>query len=245
MLLHKQKLESYGHEFLNYRDWVIVESPHYIFHFTPDSDASHDIEHIEDVQEAAFEKIIKTLGLPLPRKKISYYFYPDLEFKKTLMGDDGYAQAVYEEFCIHVLYDRSHKLIGPHEDTHLLSLPWGLSWNFLQEGLAEWMVGSAWDGNSHQHHVRKGLRIGLPLKPSQQLGSEDWYKTPDAECMYYYALAGLWTTFLINNFGLETYKKLYMGTDRSMPPEIIKKKYRECYGRSVEDLEATFLKGLK
>ncbi|MDQ5957167.1 MAG: hypothetical protein QG614_142 [Patescibacteria group bacterium] len=73
------------------------------------------------------------------------------------MGDPWYVQSIYNEYCVHVLYTSDHNPISPHEDTHLMTLTWGLSTPFIQEGLVEYMVGHAWDKKSHSEYVKNGL----------------------------------------------------------------------------------------
>jgi len=143
-----QELPGYRTDFKN-APWRIEESPHYRFHFIKDSLAEKEIKNIVRTQENAYEKIIEFLGLlSYPDMKIAYYLYPDAETKKRLMGSEWFAQSVYDDFAAHALYTEEHRVIGPHEDAHLLSLPLGLSIGFLQEGLAEYMVGQSWHGES-------------------------------------------------------------------------------------------------
>ena len=134
--MEKQNLPTYTHVFLDDNRWLTRETDHYIFHYFPDSEAEKDIEMIVAMQENAFKKIVNFLNIEPPKKKIEYYFYPDEEIKKALMVDDWYAQSILDEFRIHVLYTSDIKPIGEHDDTHLLSLPWGISIRLLQDGLA-------------------------------------------------------------------------------------------------------------
>lgn len=244
MIMYPQHLPHYKHDFEKFVNWKIKETSHYIFHFIHESVAEKEIDQIIKIQEAAFTKITEELELPFPEKKIQYYLYSDAELKKKLMGDDWYAQSIYNEFRIHVLYTNEDKPIGPHEDTHLLSLPWGLSWNFLQEGLAEYMVGHCWDGVPHVQKVREGIEKGIDLSPTSQLSTEDWLNTADKDAIYYYALAGSWANYLINEFGLPKFKALYQNTDRQMPAGKIRQKYVQHIGREITDLENAFLKSV-
>lgn len=236
-----QKLPTYKTEFLDFKDWLRFETAHYIFFYTKNSEAEKDILKISEIQENSFKKIITSLTLNIPKKKITYYFYPNKELKKNLMGDDWYAQLIYNEFRIHVLYTKDIKPIGPHEDTHLLTLPWGLSWNFLQEGMAEYMVGHAWDGMSHIEYVKEGLKKGYDMYPSHQLSKEDWYNTPDDKAIYFYSLAGAWVNFLITEFSLVSFILFYKSTTRDMTKDELRDKYKKVYGKTIEELEKLFL----
>ncbi|HAT68565.1 MAG: hypothetical protein A2481_02480 [Candidatus Yonathbacteria bacterium RIFOXYC2_FULL_47_9] len=237
---YKQYLPTYSHTFQEYSGWLTVETEHYIFYYTKGSEAEKDIEHIKERQEQAFQKIVTELKVPVLGQKITYYFYPTPELKTELMGDDWFAQSIYGEFCIHVLYTLQDKPIGEHEDTHLLTLPWGISINFLQEGLAEYMVGHNWYGEPHDECVREGIAKGYELSPSKILTEKDWLDTPQDGAVYFYALAGEWIKYLIETFGLEVFKKLYTECTREETAETIRKKYQKHTGKSIEELEEDF-----
>ncbi len=236
----QQFLPNYKHDFESFSYWITKESEHYIFHYTAKSEAEKDIHQIVTTQEDAFSKIVTTLDLQHPDKKIEYYFYPDAELKKNLMGDDWFAQSIYNEFRIHVLFTKDDKPIGPHEDTHLLSLPWGISWNFLQEGLAEYMVGRCWDGVPHEDKVKGGIALGLKLSPSTQLTQKDWLDIPDESIIYFYALAGSWSRFLIETYGMGKYKEFYKNTNREMGPNAVLQAYSDHFGKKLTKLEEEY-----
>lgn len=237
---YKQYLPTYSHAFQEYSGWLTAETEHYIFNYTVESEAEKDIEHIKERQEQAFKKIVSKLRVPAPSQKIIYYFYPTAELKTKLMGDDWFAQSIYDEFCIHVLYTPEDKPVGEHEDTHLLTLPWGLSVNFLQEGLAEYMVGHNWYGEPHSECIKEGVAKGYELSPSKILTEKDWLNTPQGGAIYFYALAGAWVKYLIEIFGLDIFKKLYMECTREETTDTMREKYQRYTGKSVEALEKDF-----
>lgn len=238
--MKKQYLPTYSHAFHEYSGWLVVETAHHIFYYTKGSEAEKDIERIKERQEQAFQKIVSKLGVLIPEKKITYYFYPNTELKTELMGDDWFAQAVYDEFCIHVLYTAKDKPLGEHEDTHLLTLPWGLSINFLQEGLAEYMVGHNWYGKSHKNCIKEGIAKGYELSPSKILTEKDWLDTPQDGAIYFYALVGEWTRYLIETFGLKLFEKLYRECTRKETAETMREKYQKYTGKNAEELEKDF-----
>lgn len=238
---YKQYLPTYSHEFQKYSGWLITETEHYIFHYTKGSEAEKDIENIKVRQEQAFQKIVDRLGVLIPPQKIFYYFYPTPELKTELMGDDWFAQSVYDEFCIHVLYTSEDKPIGEHEDTHILTLQWGISVNFLQEGLAEYMVGYNWYGSPHEDCVREGRANGYELNPSKILTEKDWLNSPQDGAIYFYALAGEWVKYLVETFGLEVFKKLYIECTREETADTMREKYKKFTGLSIVELEKNFL----
>ncbi len=240
--MFEQNLPNYTHTFLSYNDWLTRESSHYIFHYTKGSEAEKDIAHIEEVQELAYKKIVGLLHPPVPFKKIEYYFYPDADTKTKLMGDSWYALAILNEWCVHVLYTREDKPIGPHEDTHLLSLHLGQATPFIAEGLADYMVGHAWDGKSHLEHVRKGQGLGLDLNPAHYLTPQHWFETPDEHAIIFYSLAAAWTKYLIDTFSLKTYLSFYIQVKRSHTEAEVIALYAQVFEISLDELVAGFEK---
>jgi hypothetical protein len=213
--LIKQYLPTYKEDFKNDPRWIIKESPHYIFHYFLDSVANKEIDEIEKTQEESFKKIVSLLQVEVPSEKIKYYFYPDRQIKKELMGDDGYAQAVFKDFSIHVLYTEKHKPIGEHEDTHLLSVPLGQATGFFAEGLAEYLSwGRIVLGKSKDEWLIEGKNKILPIE--QIITHQDWMNTPDDNFMYYYSFVGFFVKNLIEEFGIDIFKDFYREIDRNM-----------------------------
>ena len=241
--MERQHLPTYKHDFLNDKHWHIHESDHYIFHYFKDSVAEKDIGVIVSTQEAGFNKIISFLGVDEPMKKISYYFYKDEAIKIQLMGDDWYAQAIRDEFCVHVLYTNEIKPLGEHEDTHLLSISWGISIGFLQEGLAEYLVGHAWDGKTHIEYVKEGYEKNLYSPIGDFFEHEAWMRTDDSKPLFFYSLAGAFSAFIIDKFGKEKYKELYMKIRRDQSKKLNLEIFSGIY-KPIGEIEEEFKESL-
>ncbi len=237
-----QDIPGYTFEFKN-APWETRESLHYRFHYLRNSLAEKEIKDIERAQESAYEKITRFLDVPsYPEKKIDYYLYPDTETKKKMMGNDWFAQSVYDDFAVHALYSEDHRVIGPHEDTHLLSLPLGLSIGFLQEGLAEYMVGHSWYGETFEKVVREA-RLNPEFIPSKDLltAHQAWRDTKDEYAQQYYALAALFTSFLITTYGKGKYLELYRALARDVTQSENERQYVEMLGGIPADVFTKFM----
>lgn len=235
-----QHLPTYIHTFENDARWHSQSTEHYVFHFFQDSEAEKDMDRIMQTQEDAYKKIIEVLQVASPDRKIEYFFYPDPCTKKELMGDEWYAQSIYNEFRIHVLYTQTDKPIGPHEDTHLLSLPWGLSVGFFQEGLAEYMVEHAWDGTPHIDYVRRGYEKSIFPALSVFFAHQEWVTRSETETISFYSLAGAFATFLITTYGMEKFKEMYMRTHREKSSIGNRMIFEKLYGNTIEIIEEDF-----
>jgi len=240
---YDQTIPFYVHKFQEH-PWRVFETEHYTFHVEVDSLAENEIESIKQTQELAYTKIINTLKLSPPDKKIEYYFYSSRERKKELMGDDWYGQTIYNEFTVHAVYNEKDKVVGEHEDTHLLSLPLSLPISLFQEGLAESMVGRSMFGHSHQEIIKAGLARGLKPEIVSLMSQEGWLETPDEEAEFYYSLAGSFITYLLDIFGLGTFKKLYTAMERGNTQVENLKIFESITEQSLENAETTWLNGL-
>ena len=174
-----------------------------------------------------------------PIQKIEYYLYPDEATKTALMGDDWYAQSVYAEMRVHVLYTADIHPLGAHEDTHLLSLPWGVSIGLFQEGLAEYMVGHAWDGRSHASYVAEGYKLGLYPSIADFFEHEAWLRTDDSKPLYFYSLVGAFATYLIGTGGMDKFKDVYMNLRRDASKADNLAVFESVYG-VIGQIEAKF-----
>ncbi|MEX0918349.1 MAG: hypothetical protein WDZ85_00040 [Candidatus Paceibacterota bacterium] len=241
----KQYLPTYRRNFEHDSRWLTRETTHYIFHYFPDSVAEREIEMIEKRQEEAFAKIITFLKILEPEKKITYYLYPDAKIKKELMGDDWYAQAIYQDFVVHLLYTETDKPLGEHEDTHLLSLPWGLSIDLFQEGLAEYLVGHGWHGENHDDLVRDGLSRDIFPNIEELLEHKKWLELDDANALYNYALVASFTKFLIENYGRDKFEQIYRQTNRKKTKEENKIIFFDTYRAPIEEIEKDWQKCLE
>lgn len=244
IIMHEQCLPTYIHNFINDNRWVRHSSAHYVFHYFLDSEAERDIDYIIERQEKAYNKVVNFLGIASPDKQIHYYFYPDPETKRALMGDDWYAQSIYNEFRIHVLYTSEVKPIGEHEDTHLLSLPWGLSIGFFQEGLVEYIAGHAWDGKSHEVYVKEGYAQKILPSLVELMTHNEWVEKSSSHTIYFYSLAGAFVSFLVNQFGKERLELFYRQTRRDYSKEKNMVIFEDTFGKRLEAVENEFLEWL-
>ncbi len=238
--MFEQHLPNYIHIFEKDSRWRTHSSDHYIFHYFENSVAEKDLDHIVKQQEGAYKKIVSFLNVPEPGRPIEYFFYPDEHTKKELMGDDWYAQSIYNEFRVHVLYTEKDKPLGEHEDTHLLSLPWGQSIAFFAEGLAEYMVGHAWDGTPHQQYVREGYEKKLYPPLEDFMRHDAWLETDDTQAIYFYSLAGAFTSFLVSQFGRKKFETAYKQLSRKNTKEKNSAVCELVFEANFRSLEAAF-----
>ncbi len=242
-MIYEQHIPFYISKFKEC-SWKIYESEHYIFNVKENSLAEKEIESIKTRQESAYTKITQLLKLQKSKHKIIYYFYSSQEEKAKLMGDGWYGQSIYDEFTIHAIYNEKDKVVGEHEDTHLLSLQLGLPISLFQEGLAEFMVGKSMFLNEHNEVIRKALKSGLLIDMQSLMSQEGWMNTPDEEAEFYYSIAGSFVEYLINTFGIEPFKELYKAMDRKNDKEKNLEIFKKTLGIRFDDLISKWLKNI-
>ena len=180
---------------------------HYIFTYKEMSLAEKDIKLIAKEQEKCFERICSVLKVNF-WGKIHYYLLDSPEEVGKLYGDNepinGFA--VWGENKIYAVYNNDIKCIGPHEDTHLISFVINApKSDFIVEGLAMYFDEKWWDVDndawaSYYKNVNHEFSI-CELLDNQQF---DKYG-----CEITYPIAGAFTKFLIDKYGIEKYLLLW------------------------------------
>ncbi len=206
---------------------------HYIFTYKEMSLAEKDIKLIAKEQENCFQRICSVLKINF-FDKIHYYLLDSPEEVGKLYGDNepinGFA--VWGENKIYAVYNDDIKCIGPHEDTHLISFAINApKSDFIVEGLAMYFDEKWWNVDndewaSYYKNVIHELSI-CKLLDNQQF---DMYG-----CEITYPIAGAFTKFLIDKYGINKYLLLYKydGTDYG---DAIK----DIYGHSALQIEIEF-----
>ena len=90
----KQNISWMKIDYQKQEQWIKRISSHYVFHYFENFLAEKEIEKIIKIQEQSYKKIIKILGIK-NKKKINYYLYPSEKIKLSLMGDEGYGNAIW------------------------------------------------------------------------------------------------------------------------------------------------------
>lgn len=224
---------------MNKNIWQKKDSPHYNFHYFPNSAAEKNINSIIKFQEDNYTKILDFLGIE-NNKKINYFLYPDNKTKGDMMGDDGNGNANWDKFEVHAVYNDKIQCIGSHEDTHLLSLPIGISVKLFREGLAEYMS-KTWHGESHDYWAHKFKTKNRLPDFSLVIDNDVWDKYDD---MIAYPCAGSFISFLIKSLGKEKYLLVYGSLDQNKPREINLETFFNLTGNTISQCQEEWEKGI-
>ena len=209
-------------------------SEHYAFHYVQDSLAEKEITLIAHEQEKCFAEICRVLQIDYT-EKIDYYFTDSpIEIGRVLYNEDIPCNglAICGKNKIYAVYNETERCIGFHEDVHLISFLIGFpASDFLVEGLAMFFDATWWRINNEAwtaFYMKK--HDGLSVK---SLLDNDTFARYD--CSITYPVAGSFTEFLINRYGIELYIQLYKynGTQYE---EV----FQAVFNASLSEIEADF-----
>lgn len=198
-------------EAFEYDKTEIFISEHYLFHYAAGSVAEKDILLIAETQEKCFSKICSTLKVDYA-ERINYYLTDSpREIGGVIWDEEAPCNgcALCGRNKVYATYNNNIKCIGSHEDTHLISflLNYPES-DFVVEGLAMYMDGLWWGiSNEIWAAYYKTKHENLSVK---DLFDNDIFA--DYGCVITYPVAGAFTKFLIDTFGIEEYIEFYKYT---------------------------------
>ena len=242
-MLIKQNIPWYKTEYYK-KNWQIKKSLPYVFYCFKNSLAEKDIDKIIQLKKRHYQKILLFLNLK-NSQTIHYYLYPTLKDKLKLMGDDSPGNSIWEKFEstngipktnkfeIHAVYNNDCKFIGEHEDTHLLSLPWGLSIYLFCEGLAQFMEGNLF-GRDIDEISKELLRQNKLYSLLKLVDNNNWDKVKPPVI---YPQAGSFVRFLIESYGLKKFKSVYQKLSRLNSYENNLEIIRKGYSNGINELE--------
>lgn len=211
-------------------------SQHYIFHFPSGSLAEKEILSIAQTQECAFAKVCALLKVQYP-ERIHYYLADSpLEIGRVFWeeGTPCNGCALCGSNKIYAVYSEAVKCLGAHEDTHLISFLINFpESDFTVEGLSMCVDGlwwgvpnEVWAAYYHQKHPELTVKSLLDNDIFAEYG-----------CVITYPIAGAFTKFLMDTYGVEDYLEFYKytGTDYE---DIFPALFR----RSLQEIEEAFWK---
>lgn len=180
-----------------YKNWKIVETSHFRFHFQNMEDA--DIEKYTAAREKAYKDIDAFFKCSLP-KKIDFFVWQSNEDARTILkGNVGFAKP---DFCVvHTLYKQT---IG-HEMTHVISnytSPISNKTRLINEGTAV-----CFDQSNNDR--LKMVKQWITDNNKQIAVKAIWNNEVQQADEVLYPLAGLFVKELIDNFGKEKFLEFF------------------------------------
>ena len=184
------------------------KTKHYIFHCINNKIAENDIEIIAKAQEEAYENITKALNIKY-ESIINYYLVntPSEVAEMTQYPYPVNGLACFSTKSIYAVYNDEIKCIGPHEDAHLISETFGMSdLDFLCEGLSM-HFDKYWWGIDNCLCCKYFSDEGVLPNIIKLLNNKEFNKI---DCSLSYPVAGAFTSYSIEKFGIEKYRYFYI-----------------------------------
>lgn len=215
-------------------NWETRKTEHYVFNYIPDSFAHRNLKSIINLQEFCYRTIIRQLRTKRLSFPIQYFLY-DVNCKFDQMELDGLTGLARYPDQIHAVYSSEMKAVGYHEDVHIIAAQTIGDYSnlFFCEGLAMFFD-EVWWGLPNklwtQIFIKEQIYPGiLPL-----LENEQFERLPSALT---YPVCGTFTDFLIRNYGISRYKKLYNFSGEA----DIRGSFKDVLHINVEALEKSFI----
>jgi tetratricopeptide (TPR) repeat protein len=211
----------------HYRDWSLVETEHFRFHFSPET-MRLDTNRFAVVRELAFTNINHFFAAKLP-KKIDFFVWNKSEDAEKLgLGTLGFARP---EMCI--VHSRYNQTVG-HEMTHVISHqafhPVSKS-GFINEGIAVYF------DQTRRHRLANAREAVRQSKLTKLNLKEYWQGRQSRSETLSYPVAGAFIERLMERGGPEKLKQL--ASDQSFESA------RRIYGADLDEWIATFEKELQ
>jgi hypothetical protein len=207
-----------------YAKWQKKETKHLTLRYSPDPGVSAAIPELAKRLDAAYEEIRKSLGVAYD-DRITMYFYKDNDEGKRLVG----RELDFAEPDQRVV----HQTVGStpsHEMTHCIARAIGYAQTGLfGEGLAVWCNGAK---PEETHRFAAKLLADKKL-PSVASMLQDFGKQENG-----YPAAGSFCGFVIETYGIEKFKRLYVQTDPAAAAQ-------DVLGSSLDEVEKNWLAKLK
>lgn len=208
-----------------------IETAHYLFHFEEGSAAQRDIDAISACQEACYQYICGVLKIQ-PDFKLEYFLCETAEEVGRVYGDDepcnGFAVRPNQ---IYAVYNDEVQCIGFHEDAHLISYCHNRpNCTAIREGLAMYFDRKWW-GIHNMDWTAYYIQMGQYVSMDKLFDRSVWF---DGFDYIEYPIAGAFTEYLMNTYGVDKYLDFYKNTGD------IRQAFMEVYGVTVPDMDLRF-----
>ena len=186
-------------------EWNCRETEHYLLYCRPESLAEEHLEEIGDWQEKCYTRISKALGVTMD-KKIRLYLCTSREEVEKETGCPPCNGMCLDYDLIFAVYNQETQCLGPHEDAHLLSFQIAVPESvFLREGLAMYFD-KAYHGKENRAYAAEWVKENTGVNVFSYLDNDQFYSLPEEVS---YPLAGALTEWLIDRYGMESYKEFF------------------------------------
>jgi len=179
---------------------VSLETPYYLFRYSPDLYDTLSARAMSADEDQKVERILRTLELGVPARKISCYIYRDIEQKYRLSGTPGWGNPFPRAWENHTVGTPAVE----HESVHILfdhEVGGDGVWTFWAEGIVGYYYAAVDSGSWRTAKISVTSHPDVPVR-DLLLGHVDFFGN------HGYAVSAHFAKFLIDSCGLDRFKRL-------------------------------------
>jgi hypothetical protein len=207
-----------------YAKWQKKDTKHLTLRFSPDPGVAAAIPELAKRMDAAYEEIKKALAVDYD-DRITIYVYKDGDEGQRLVG----RELDFAEPDSRMVHQTIHSTLS-HEMTHCIARAIGYAQTgLLGEGVAVYFNGA----KPEETHRAAASLLAAGKLPSVDSMLKDFRKQENG-----YAAAGSFCGFVIETYGIEKFKRLYLQTD---PAAVA----QDVLGAPLDEVEKSWLAKLK
>ncbi len=179
-------------------------------------------------------------GQPLKWDKKFVVYFAGFDSKRFYTHHRGFGLAADALIASVYLGGGDDYRLAVHENTHAISyMNWPRTTSFLSEGLAKYTEALATDENKNHSSTVEFLKQGklFPLKAlvNHKIGQTGMKTTVG------YPASGSFVGFIIETYGLESFKKVHIFEGERKEAEDIDNSWKNAYSQPLSDLEKEWL----
>jgi hypothetical protein len=182
------------------KNWIAVQSEHFIFHYRPNSLAERNIAIIIEEMENNYREIVIALNVNYSGV-VNYYLYNSNEASSIGVIAGGFSDNSFE--TIRQTYDGYP--LGKHELVHIISFR-AIGIAFLRltsEGLAN-AVDGTYGGKPISDWMREYVATGALIPVREMVENSEKYDEAR-----FYPQSGFFVQYLVNRFGIDKFKVIF------------------------------------
>jgi len=223
-----------------------VETDHFLIRFRKDEFSKEKMEGLAQINEKSLKFLFDVLqdGSELKWTKQLTVYFRDFDSKTFYTRHWGWGGAISNGVYAIFLESARDYGLAVHENTHTITyLNWTRdSTSFLNEGIAKYTESLATERDKNHQATIRYLKEGK-LFPLEEMVAFN-IGIPGLKTNVGYPASGSYAGFLIETYGLKTFKKVFILEARPAEEKKKENSWERAYGKSLPELEREWLSWL-
>mgnify|MGYP006295443191 CR=1 FL=1 len=229
------------------KNWLLIEKGPVKLYYKPQnisntpSPTEEQAKKILNNQLYYYEAIQDSIGKAFDDPILVYLYNKDQAQEKIGTATGGMAQSRYLTIYYSFIYDIGpyrdkygieNAFVGAHEMVHVIThhLLGNPGTKLMSEGYAVWL-----DGSYARNNINTYISKFREEYPQHLLSPTELLNESVEDEMIYYPNAGVFTRYLVKNYGIENINRLF-----SVSKENFKKKFEKLANKTWEEMEENY-----